>query len=94
MEAVESFVSKSNISPFDSAHPRRLTVISNGSYRHLNNHLAPTHHHLTLSISSLLRVALFLSSRNLGAISDARFDDRRKTAVLSLAFHFFTVTDD
>lgn len=62
------------------------TVISNGSYGHLNNHLAhppSLNSHYSFSPS---RLCFF--SRNLGAIRDACSDDSRKTTALT-GFPFF-----
>lgn len=70
------------------------TVISNGSYGHLNNHLAhPPSLNSHCSFSPFVSLFLFLCffSRNPGAIRGARSGDARKMA-LTLAFHFFTVT--
>lgn len=60
------------------------TVISNGSYGHLNNHLAhPPSLNLTLTISSLLCLFLCLFSQNLSTIRGTRSDDSRKTTALT-----------
>lgn len=93
-EAVESFL-------FRKATHRRVrpgssmpgvccrTVISNGSYGHLNNHLARPPSLDSHYFFSPSRLFLCFFSQNLGAIGGARSDDSRKTTALTLAFRFF-----
>lgn len=74
------------------------TVISNGSYGHLNNHLAhpPSLNPLSLSLPLFLNVSLPRASLSpfLGNLADAigRRAIEEKRLALSSAFHFFTVT--
>jgi len=64
------------------------TVISNGSYGHLNNHLAHPPSLNSHYFFSPSRLFLCFFSRNLGAIEGARSDDSRKTTALT-GFPFF-----
>lgn len=95
---VESFASKSNI----YRHSTWLilvgiccsTVISNGFYGYLNNHLA---HPPSLNCLRPVTPFLFLSPFSfLGTLtlSETRVLAIEGRRLLSLAFHFLTVTDD
>ena len=66
------------------------TVISNGSYGHLNNHLA---HPPSLNSHYFFSRSLLLFPRT-SALSEAHALTIREKRLLSLAFHFFTVTEE